>query len=211
MLSDRAFREAEPNAVQRQAFRFRSWVGEQLGKLLRPFRRVRPPEAPPGTPGAGPLASLLALLGNPLTLIAFAAIAILIVLIIWLRRRRRRARRWAEPAFRERTAAEWRQYAAARADEQDYRAAVRALYLGTITELDERRIVPFDPALTDREYLWEAQRQQGWLVEPLRPFVRLIEAILYAAAPCGAAEYERARELADAVLARFAMPQESAA
>jgi hypothetical protein len=211
VLSDRAFREAEPNAVQRQALRFRSWVGDQIGKLLRPFSRIRPPQAPPGTPGAGPLASLLALFANPVTLVALAAIAGAVIFVLWLRRRQRRARRQSWPEFRQRTAAEWRDYAASLAQRGEYRAAVRALYLGTITELDERRLVRFDPAMTDREYLREAQRQQRWLVEPLQPFVRLIEGIVYAGAPCGVAEYTRAREMADAILARVAMPQAVAA
>jgi hypothetical protein len=211
VLSDRAFREAEPNVVQRQVIRLRSWIGEQIGKLLRPFRRVRPPEAPPGTPGAGPLARFLALLGSPITLLLLAAIGAAVIFVFWLRRRQRRARRQTEPEFRQRTAAEWQDYAASLAAQGDYRAAVRALYLGTITGLDERRLIRFDPALTDREYLWEAQRQQRWLAEPLRPFVRLVEGIVYAGAPCGAAEYTQARELADAVRARAAMPQAVAA
>lgn len=211
VLSDRAFREAEPNLVQRQAIRVRSWIGEQLGKLLRPFRRVRPPEAPQGTPGAGPLANFLALLGNPTTLIVLAAIGAAIIFVLWLRRRQRRARRQATPEFRQRTAAEWQDYAASLAAQGDYRAAVRALYLGTITGLDERRLIRFDPALTDREYLWEAQRQQRWLAEPLRPFVRLVEGIVYAGAPCGAAEYAQAREMADTVQTRVATPQAVAA
>jgi hypothetical protein len=211
VLRDRAFREAEPNAVQRQALRFRAWVGEQLGKLLRPFRRINPPQAPPGTPGAGPLTNFLALLGNPVTIVALAALIAAILLLRWRVLRRRRAPRRQGPDFRQRTASEWREYAASLPARGEYRAAVRALYLGTITELDERRLVRFDPALTDREYFREAQWQQPWLAEPLRPFVRLVEGIVYAGAPCGAAEYARARAAADAVLAQLGMPQAVAA
>ena len=105
-----------------------------------------------------------------------------------------------------RTAAEWRQQADMLAARGEYRAAVRALFLGTLTELDERRLVAFDPALTDREYLREAQRQQSWLIEPLRPFVRLVEAIVYADAPCRAAEYDQARAFTEDVRRRVAAP-----
>jgi hypothetical protein len=44
------------------------------------------------------------------------------------------------------------------------------------------------------------------LIEPLRPFVRLVEAIVYADAPCRAAEYERARAFTEDVRQRVAAP-----
>lgn len=212
VLRDRAFREAEPNFAQVQALRFRSWLGEQFDKLFRPLNRINPPEPPQDAPGIAPVSRFLAFLGNPWTLLALAAIVAVVLLLLWLRRRERRARRAKqEPEFRERTAAQWRDHAATLAARGDYRAAVRALYLGTITALDERGLVPFDPALTDREYLRAAQAQHGWLLEPLRPFVRLVEQIIYANAPCGVSEYARARELADGVMARVGSPQAVAA
>jgi len=198
VLSDRAFREAEPNAVQKQAIRFQSWIGEQLRRPFRPLRRVPTPNAPANIPGAGPVVRLLALLGSPVLLIVLALACATVVTFFIARRRRRRTRKpAADAALPPRTAAEWRQHADALAAQGDYRAAVRALFLGTLTDLDERRLVAFDPALTDREYLRETQRQQWWLVEPLRPFVRLVEAIVYANAPCHAAEYARARSFTD--------------
>jgi len=199
VLSDRAFHAAEPNAVQAQAIRFQSWIGEQLRRLFRPLDRVQPPpNAPANTPGAGPVARLLALLGSPLLLIlvalALAAVIAFAVTRRWRKRERKAADTAAPPA---RTAAEWRQHADMLAAQGDYRAAVRALFLGALTELDERRLVAFDPALTDREYLREAQRQQSWLAEPLRPFVRLVESIVYADMPCHATEYRRACAFTD--------------
>ncbi len=199
ILSDRAFQSAEPNAVQAQAIRFQSWIGEQLRRLFRPLQRVKPPpNAPANTPGAGPVARLLALLGSPLLLI-LVALALAAVITFFIARRWRKSERKAADAatLPPRTAAEWRQQADMLAAQGDYRAAVRALFLGALTELDERRLVVFDPALTDREYLREAQRQQSWLVEPLRPFVRLVESVVYADAPCHAAEYRRARAFTD--------------
>jgi hypothetical protein len=201
VLSDRAFREAEPNLVQKQAMRFQSWIGEQLRRLFQPLRRWQtPPNAPANTPGAGPLAQLLAMFGSPLVLILLALLIAAIGIFLITRRGRMRAKMPKDNvALSPRTAVEWRQYADMLAAQGDYRAAVRALFLGTLTELDERRLVTFDPALTDREYLREAQRQQWWLVEPLRPFVRLVESIIYADAPCNAAEYARARGYTDDV------------
>ena len=206
VLRDRAFRTPEPNWVQQQALRFRSWLGEQIERLFSPLDRIRPPDLPQDAPGAAPVASFLASLANPWTLLALAAIVALAILPLWLRRRERRARRAKrESAWRARTAVEWQDHAAALAARGDYRAAARALYLSTITALDERRLVAFDPAWTDREYLRAAQTQHGWLAEPLRPFVRLVEEIVYADAPCGTQEYARARALADGVMARAAI------
>jgi hypothetical protein len=207
-LSDRAFHEAEPNLVQKQAIRVRSWIGEQLRRLFQPLARTRTPTVPEGIPGAGPLARLLALIGSPALLILIALLIAAAIVALRLRWRRKRTKRTAdEEVTPPRTAAEWRQHADALAARGEYRAAVRALFLGTLTELDERRLVAFDPALTDREYLRAAQRQQSSLIEPLRPFVRLVEAIVYADAPCRAAEYERARAFTDDVRHHIAAPQ----
>ncbi len=208
VLSDRAFHAAAPNLVQKQAIRLQSWIGEQLRRLFQPLARTRTPTVPPGTPGAGPLARLLSLLGSPALLMLIALLIAAAIIILRLRWRRKRAKRTAdEEVAPPRTAAEWRQQADLLAARGEYRAAVRALFLGTLTELDERRLVAFDPALTDREYLREAQRQQAWLIEPLRPFVRLVEAIVYADAPCRAAEYDRARAFTDDVRRLIAAPQ----
>ncbi len=198
VLADRAFQEAEPNLVQKQAIRFQSWIGEQLRRLFRPLTRVKPPDVPASTPGAGPVARLLTLLGSPLLLILLALTLVVVITFFATRRWRKREKKLTgESLPLPRSAAEWWQYAETLAAGGEYRAAVRALFLGTLTELDARRLVAFDPALTDREYLREVQRQQRWLVEPLRPFVRLVESVVYAEAPCRAAEYARARGFTD--------------
>jgi hypothetical protein len=208
VLSDRAFHAAEPNLVQKQATRVQSWIAEQLRRLSRPLTRTPTPTVPPGTPGAGPLARVLSLFGSPAVLILIALLIAAAIVAFRLRRGRRRTKRTADEAVTPpHTAAEWRQQADLLAARGEYRAAVRALFLGTLTELDERRLVAFDPALTDREYLREAQRQQSSLIEPLRPFVRLVEAIVYADAPCRATEYDQARAFTDDVRRRIAAPQ----
>lgn len=212
ILRDRAFHAAEPNLVQRQVIRIESWIGEQLRRLFRPLTRAKPPRAAPGTPGAGPFARFLALLGSPAFVILVALIVAASIAVFALRRARKRGKRaMPEEETSPRTAAEWRQRADMLAAQGEYRAAVRALFLGTLKDLDERRLVSFDPALTDREYLREAQRQQGWLAEPLRPFVRFVEAIVYAEAPCRAAEYERARGFTDDIRRAVTAPRGVAA
>ncbi|MCA1667485.1 MAG: DUF4129 domain-containing protein [Thermomicrobia bacterium] len=200
VLSDRAFRMAEPNIVQKEAIRFQSWLREQVRRLFRPLSRVQPQPAPANTPGAGPMARLLALLGSPLVLLIFVLVLAALLAFFVARRRRKRVHAPADETVPlPQTAAQWRQHAEMLAAAGDYRAAIRALFLGTLTDLDERRLVAFEPSLTDREYLRAAQRQQTWLAEPLRPFVRLVESIVYAAAPCDAAAYARAWGFTDDV------------
>ena len=90
----------------------------------------------------------------------------------------------------------------------EYRAAVRALFLGMLTDLlTSGDSSPSTPPDRSAQYLRETQRQQGWLVESLRPFVRLVEAIVYAEAPCRAAEYERARGFTDDIRRVVIPPQ----
>lgn len=211
ILSNRAFHEAEPNLVQKQVIRIESWIGEQLRRLFRPLNRVRPPQAAPGTPGAGPLARFLALIGSSGFVLLIALIVGVSIAVVLRRAKTRGKRAVPKEVTPPRTATEWWQHADMLAAYGEYRAAVRALFLGTLTDLDERRLVAFDPSRTDREYLRETQRQQAWLVEPLRPFARLVEAIAYADAPCHAADYARARGFTDDIRRAASAPRGIAA
>ena len=188
--------------MQQQIINFRQWVGEQWSRLTEPLRRVRTPNVtiPPPQPVAGGsgLAALLAALVSPPVLIALGVLLALFVCYLIWRGRRRKAITAAVP---ERTAQQWRDHAAALAAGGDYRAAVRALFLGTLRDLDERGVVPFDASRTDREYVRAVTERGDWLAEPVRPFVRLVEGILYGGARAGDAEYLEARQYADMVRA----------
>ncbi len=202
ILQDRAYHPAEPNPAQEQFSRFRGWVGEQLRRLFSPLDRINPPTlpSPRTTPGINRLATALAFFASPHFLIGLATIAALVVLLLTLWRRRwRRTRRVTETAEPQRSAREWRDHADMLAARGEYRAAVRARYFGTLREMDERGLLAFDAARTDREYVRAATDSQIWLAEPLRPFVRMVEAIFYADAPCGAPEYRAACDHAAAV------------
>ena len=70
----------------------------------------------------------------------------------------------------------------------DYRQAVRYLYLSTLLWLDERRLLRYDPALTNREYLRQVTGQGG-LHQALSPVVDLFERVWYGFAPLDSRGY----------------------
>ena len=205
VLRDRDFHQDQPNVVQQQVLRFRDWLGEQFRRLTAPLRRFNPPNpnlpTPSHVPGVTGFAAVLAALGSPQALIAYAVIIALALIVIVWRRRQPKASAVDTRAVPERTAREWRDYAAELAARGAHRAAIRSLLLGVLRDLDERGIVPFNPARTDREYLRAVSEHGEWLAEPFRPLVRLVEGVFYGGAPCGQAEYERARAEAEAVRA----------
>jgi hypothetical protein len=67
----------------------------------------------------------------------------------------------------------------------DYRQAVRYLYLSTLLWLDEHRLLRYDPALTNREFLHQLERDAGHarLREALSPVVELFDRVWYGFAP----------------------------
>ena len=67
----------------------------------------------------------------------------------------------------------------------DYRAAMRYLYLSALLWLDERDMLRYDRALTNREYL-ERLRDNAMLRERLRPMVETFDQVWYGHAPLDA-------------------------
>ena len=70
----------------------------------------------------------------------------------------------------------------------DYRQAVRYLYLSTLLWLDERRLLRYDPTLTNREYLRQVAGQGG-LHQALSPVVDLFERVWYGFVPLDSRGY----------------------
>ena len=206
VLRDREFRRDEPNWLQQQIIAFRQWLREQWNRLTEPLRRVNPPDVNlPNTaqpvPGGSGLAAFFAALVSPPVLIALGVLlALFVCYLIW----RGRRRKTITAAVPERTSQQWRDHAAELAGRGDHRAAVRALFLGTLRDLDERGVVPFDASCTDREYVRAVTERGDWLAAPVRPFVRLVEGISYGGARAGDAEYLEARQHADMVRAATA-------
>jgi hypothetical protein len=94
-------------------------------------------------------------------------------------------------------AATWRERASVAAGRADYGLAIAALWMAALCVLDERALVPFDPARTPGEYNRLVRRSRALAAAP---FASLGERFVYAT-------YARARALPadyDAALASFA-------
>jgi hypothetical protein len=80
----------------------------------------------------------------------------------------------------------------------DYRAAMRYLYLSALLWLDERDLLRYDRALTNREYL-ERLRDNAALRERLRPVVETFDQVWYGHAPLDAQSFATYRAQVEAL------------
>jgi hypothetical protein len=69
----------------------------------------------------------------------------------------------------------------------DHRSAVRYLYLSSLLWLDERSLLRYDHALTNREYLQQVQRDD--VREHLRPIVETFDRVWYGHMPVSAQDF----------------------
>ncbi|MBC7870493.1 MAG: DUF4129 domain-containing protein [Chitinophagaceae bacterium] len=76
---------------------------------------------------------------------------------------------------------------------QDYRAAIRYLYLSSLLLLDERGVIDYDPSLTNREHL-EQVRPRREIFELLSAIVSLFDRVWYGFAPVDEALYQGFRQ-----------------
>lgn len=161
--------------------RFFDWLFRLLARLLDPV----------GSLGAGPanlLAWLFGLAG--LALIGF-------VLFSWLRGLRgaltREAMAEEHDPEANLTATQAMQQAAVLARDGDYRTAVRYLYLSSLLWLDEKQLLRYDRALTNREYLHRLE-DQPVLRTRLTPIIETFDRVWYGYMPLDAqrfAEYQQ--------------------
>jgi hypothetical protein len=79
---------------------------------------------------------------------------------------------------------------------EDYRAAIRYLYLSSLLLLDERGLIHFDPSLTNFEHLGLVEHQPQ-LVEVLRPIVNIFDRVWYGFSPVNEAHYQKFVQLVD--------------
>lgn len=102
------------------------------------------------------------------------------------------------------TPAAARQAASRFAQSGDYRSAVRHLYLAALMTLQERRIVPRDPSLTNREVLARTPADAP-IHTPLAEVVDIFDDVWYGVHEPDAATFEHYRATVDK-LARTAVP-----
>ncbi|RKU23014.1 hypothetical protein C6503_03305 [Candidatus Poribacteria bacterium] len=95
--------------------------------------------------------------------------------------------------------------ALARADSaeaaNDFRRALRFLYLSAILHLQERGVLPYDKSLTNREYLHQAQADVD-LHTALGPAITVFDEVWYGHKPCDAETVANYRDLLQKVYAR---------
>ena len=83
----------------------------------------------------------------------------------------------------------------------DFRSALRFLYLSAILHLQERGVLPYDKSLTNREYLHQAQADID-LQTTLGPVVTLFDEVWYGHKPCDAETLADYRNLLQKVYAQ---------
>ncbi|MEP7284171.1 MAG: DUF4129 domain-containing protein [Chloroflexota bacterium] len=76
---------------------------------------------------------------------------------------------------------------------QDYRRAIRFLYLSSLLLLDERGLIHYDRSLTNREHLRQIIDKRE-LSEALRPVVNTFDRVWYGFAPVDEALYQEFRQ-----------------
>jgi hypothetical protein len=179
LLDQPPFKRAEPSTPS-WASSLLDWLGRLLERMLRPLGRIAP-----GT-------------GNTVAwIIGIVGLALLLAVIAYLLRGLRRgmvadAQIHDDPEanLTARTALD---QASGLARGGDYRTAVRYLYLSALLWLDERDVLRYDRALTNREYL-DRVRTNPALRARMAPIVETFDRVWYGHAPIDAdtfAAYQR--------------------
>ena len=149
---------------------FLNWLGRIIEAILRPLGAVAP-----GT--ANVVAWAIGLIGLA------ALIAVIVYLLAGLRRGViAEARPPTDDPEANLTAREALDQASILARDGDYRTAVRFLYLAALLRLDERGLLRYDRALTNREYL-ERIGDNPKLQAALQPIVETFDSVWYGSTP----------------------------
>jgi hypothetical protein len=165
---------------------FWRWVGRALESLFRPIGRISP-----GT-------------GNTIAwLFGIVGVVLLVGVIVYMVRGLRRgmvadARAADDDPEANLTAKTALDQASGLARGGDYRTAVRYLYLSALLWLDERNILRYDRALTNREYL-EQVRANPDLRARMAPIVETFDRVWYGHLPIDADSFATYQEQVEAL------------
>ncbi len=144
-------------------------------------------------------------LGRLMEWLLFGGAAVVVLVLVFRNMQRARLRVAAgagavEAAVWDREASDWAERADALAAEAQWREAVRCLYWAAIVLLEARRAWRHNPTRTPREYVRllkpESARQRA-----LRGLTQVFERAWYGLRGADAAEYARAREMYEALVA----------
>ncbi len=204
---DRDIDERVDRILQRSEFRefedqrgkgLRDLIERLLEWLFRP--REDEPASEPADFGSIPLP------GAWFFIVVGALLLISVATYLFLtRRKEQEANRAVESAAnvagdpRDRAPAAFLDDAARLAELGDLREALRALYLATLVALDRRRLIAFDPHLTNWQYLRHMPR--GAARDAFAQFTRLFDHKWYGLEETTHEDYERCRALAAEIVA----------
>lgn len=163
-----------------------AWWESLLDRIERALARLLP-----NGEGVAEAARLLSVLLNLAGLLAFAALMAYVVnqLVVNLASEAR-LRTVGDDGAAPLTAEAAFQRAQALAEGQDYRSAVRYLYLSALLTLDERGLLHYDRSKTNREYLGSVAGQPA-LAATLREVIEVFDRVWYGFQPLDAAGYAR--------------------
>ena len=171
----------------------RSWLGQLLDWLGRLLERLLRPVSETAQNNGGAITWTVALVGGLLLA------AVIGYLLLGLRRTLTREARLGqddpEANLSAKTAFD---QASALARDGDYRTAVRFLYLAALLRLDERDLLRYDRALTNREYLEQARNNPA-LQARLAPVVDTFDRVWYGHAPLDASAFADYRAQVEAL------------
>jgi hypothetical protein len=125
-----------------------------------------------------------------------AIVALLFIAIRGLAVRQRSLPAGANDEADPETSVEARERAGASQQAQDYREAIRYLYLGTLLLLDERGLIHYDKTLTNREHLRQVA-DKPIITDALRPVVNTFERVWYGFAPVNETLYNEFQQDVD--------------
>ena len=187
ILDNPPFKRAEPSPPPAWWTSFWRWVGRVLENLFRPIGRA--------TSGGS---------GNVIAwAIGIIGLVLLAGVIVYLLRGLRRgmvahARAGEDDPEANLTARTALDQAGGLARGGDYRTAVRYLYLSALLWLDERNILRYDRALTNREYL-ERVRDNPALSARMASIVDTFDRVWYGHLPIDADSFEIYRQQVEAL------------
>jgi hypothetical protein len=179
VLSRPEYQVPSPTVLQR----IRTWIGEQLSRLLARL-------------GVGGSASIVA------WLILAVAVAIVVFFVIRFAKgvTPDATRRADSVTARLRTADDWRAEAADQERQGNWRAGLRCRYRALVADLAQRGLVDEVPGRTTGEYRAEVNENVPKVAPDFGGATELFEAAWYGNRPTGQDESARFRELADRVL-----------
>jgi hypothetical protein len=180
LLDKPPFKRTEEDAQPSWLQAFLEWLGRVLEQILRPIGRA--------TTGSGNIVAWA---------IGIIGLALLLGVIAYLLRGLRRGMvadaRIEDDPEANLTAKSALDQASGLARGGDHRAAVRYLYLSALLWLDERNLLRYDRALTNREYL-DRVRENPALRARMAPIVDTFDRVWYGHMPIDADTFEAYRE-----------------